>query len=573
MDDKRRAEIARRLEVLRPVLSCPKGEKFRVIAEQAQAFDVCKSTIYQWLKDYENGGGKASSLARREKASRKSRLDRAQLKIVNQVIAGHFETSQKPIVQRTIEEIRLRCWQKKLTAPSEKTVRKYIRLRDQREQTKKRHGEKYAREKHDMLRGEEPYALHILDSVQMDHSLVDVMLVDSSRRHTIGRPWLTLAIDAYSRMVVGVYVSLENPSQFIVGLCLANAMLSKDRWLENLGLDSHNWPVWGKIERLLVDNAMEFRSEGLANLCQEYGTDLEFRGVDMPEHGGIVERFFGTLEQHLHTLPGSTFSNPKEKGAYASEERATMTVNEFERFFANWVVTDYHITPHEGLGGRQPIQVWKEDIAGIDGKPGRGIPAKLDGERQSILVAAMPSVTRVVTRQGIVWDYVHYRHAQFSRLLGQNIQVKRDPRNIKFVWFYDESIQKWLRAGCRDASFAAVTLWEFKATQKDLRASGAIIDESTVFEGMRQRRELVEEASEQRRKAKRKHKKALRTQEMGRKFASEERPPLRSPLGSQGKKGLTVIQGGVEESSDDSNSPVKKSFFTVPRRKLKFSED
>ena len=287
----------------------------------------------------------------------------------------------------------------------------------------------------------------------------------------------------------------------------------------------------------------------------------------------LSSRQKSSLPSSPRALPGSTFSNPKEKGTYESEERASMTVREFEYFFADWVVSDYHITPHKGLGGRKPIEVWKEDIAGIDGKPGRGIPAKLDGERQSILVAAMPSVTRVVTRQGIVWDYVHYRHAQFSRLLGQKIQVKRDPRNIKFVWFYDESIQKWLRAGCRDVSFAAVTLWEFRATQSALRASGARIDESTVFEGMRQRRELVEEASDKRRKAKRQHRKALRTQEMGRKFASEEKPSIRSPLGFQDKKGLTVIQGGVGESSDASTSAAMKRFFNTPRRKLKFSED
>ena len=573
LDENERAVIAHRLEVLRPILSCSKEKKAETIAEQAQAYDMSKATIYRWIKLFENGDNKASSLARDKRANRTSRLSKAVLKIVNQTIAEHFETDQKPTAERTIEEIQLRCWQKKLTTPSSKTIRRYIRMRNQREQTKKRHGEKRAREKHDLLMGEMPYAQHILDVVQMDHSFMDVMLVDSSRRHAIGRPWLTLAIDAYSRMVTGFYISLENPSQFLVGMCLANAMLSKDVWLEAMGLDAQNWPVWGKIERLLVDNAREFRSEGLADLCEEYGTDLEFRGVDMPEHGGIVERFFGTLEGQIHTLPGSTFSNPKDRGIYASEERAVMTMHEFECFVADWIVSNYHITPHEGLGGRKPIEVWKEDIIGKNGQLGRGVPAKLDGEREAILVAGMPSDTRVVTRQGIVWDYVHYRHPQFSRLLGQTINVKRDPRNIKFIWFYDDSIQQWLRAGCRDVSFAAINLWEFRATQSALRASGARIDESTVFGGMQRRRELVEEASEQRRKAKGKHKKALRTQEMGRKFASDDRPPIPSTPTSKGRKGLTVIQGGAGESSDDTTSPVSKSFFTAPKRTLKVSED
>ena len=573
LGDKERAEVARRLEVLRPIVSCPKGKRYQVVAEQVRVHKVSKTTIYRWLKLFEKSENKASSLAKGKMANRKSRLSRAVLKVINQTIAEHFETSQKPIFARTMEQIRLLCWEKKLSPPSEKTVRRYISLRNQREQTKKRHGEKRAREKHDLLQGETPYAQHILDVVQMDHSLMDVMIVDSTRRHTIGRPWLTLAIDAYSRMVTGFYISLENPSQFLVGMCLANSMLSKDIWLESMELEARNWPVWGKIERLLVDNAREFRSEGLADLCEEYGTDLEFRGVNMPEHGGIVERFFGTLEQQVHTLPGSTFSNPKERGDYLSEERAVMTLDEFESFVADWIVSHYHITPHEGLGGRKPIEVWFEDIKGTGKNPGRGVPAKLDGDRESILVNAMPSDTRVVTRQGIVWDYVHYRHPQFSRLLGEKITVKRDPRNIKFVWFYEESTRKWLRAGCRDVSFAAVNLWEFRAVQGALRESGSRIDEATVFGGVRRRRELVEVASDERRKAKGQHKKALRAQETGRRFASDDKPLLRSSPNSRSRKGLTVIRGGAGESLEESGSRVSESFFTAPKRTFKVRED
>ncbi|WP_454740503.1 hypothetical protein [Cupriavidus necator] len=36
-------------------------------------------------------------------------------------------------------------------------------------------------------------ARHPLDIVQIDHTLADIILVDEAYRHTIGRPWLTLA--------------------------------------------------------------------------------------------------------------------------------------------------------------------------------------------------------------------------------------------------------------------------------------------------------------------------------------------------------------------------------------------
>src|SRR5271166_5640240 len=41
---------------------------------------------------------------------------------------------------------------------------------------------------------------------QIDHAQLDVLVVDEDERHTLGRPWLTLAIDVASRAVSGFYV-------------------------------------------------------------------------------------------------------------------------------------------------------------------------------------------------------------------------------------------------------------------------------------------------------------------------------------------------------------------------------
>jgi hypothetical protein len=38
-----------------------------------------------------------------------------------------------------------------------------------------------------------------LDFVQIDHTKVDVIVVDEQQRLPIGRSWITLAIDGYSR--------------------------------------------------------------------------------------------------------------------------------------------------------------------------------------------------------------------------------------------------------------------------------------------------------------------------------------------------------------------------------------
>jgi hypothetical protein len=61
-----------------------------------------------------------------------------------------------------------------------------------------------------------------MDLVQIDHTWMDVVVVDREWRLPIGRPWLTLAIDVASRAVAGFSVSLEAPWALSVSLVLSH---------------------------------------------------------------------------------------------------------------------------------------------------------------------------------------------------------------------------------------------------------------------------------------------------------------------------------------------------------------
>jgi putative transposase len=66
--------------------------------------------------------------------------------------------------------------------------------------------------------------------VQIDHTVIDLIVVDERDRQPIGRPYLTLAIDVFTRCVVGMVVTLEAPSAVSVGLCLAPPATSALGW-------------------------------------------------------------------------------------------------------------------------------------------------------------------------------------------------------------------------------------------------------------------------------------------------------------------------------------------------------
>jgi putative transposase len=206
--------------------------------------------------------------------------------------------------------------------------------------------------------------------VQIDHTLLPVIIVDDVHRKPINRAWITLAIDVYSRVCLGMYLSLDGPSAMSAGMCVANAVLPKESWLRRLDVTSVEWPCWGVMGTFHLDNAREFRGDMLKAACREYDIDLHLRPVKKPRYGAHIERLMGTVTQGLKGVKGSTFSGPGEKGEYDAEGNACMTFGEIEKWLMLFLAR-YHHQKHDGIG-TPPLQKWREGLLGTKKKPGRG---------------------------------------------------------------------------------------------------------------------------------------------------------------------------------------------------------
>ena len=114
------------------------------------------------------------------------------------------------------------------------------------------------------------------DVWQIDHTIVDLIVVDEETRLPIGRPYLTIAVDICTRMVAGFHLSLDAPSSVSVGLCILHAAYDKTSWLQERGVE-HPWPVAGLPSVLQCDNGPEFHSRALKAACHEYGIKLVYR--------------------------------------------------------------------------------------------------------------------------------------------------------------------------------------------------------------------------------------------------------------------------------------------------------
>ena len=124
--------------------------------------------------------------------------------------------------------------------------------------------------------------------------------------------------------------------------------MPKDTWLAQHDITT-SWPVWGVMDTVHADNGKEFHGTMLEKACEEYDIMLQWRPVGRPHFGGHIERLLGTLNHEMHNLPGSTFSNPRERGQYEAEQHAALTLAEFERWLAMLIVEVYHQRVHREL--------------------------------------------------------------------------------------------------------------------------------------------------------------------------------------------------------------------------------
>ena len=130
----------------------------------------------------------------------------------------------------------------KCRLPNYRTIRQRLAEYDPKELTKARFGTKAAEEAfrpvHVNIQPTLPFQL-----LQIDHSPMDLIVLDERDRLPIGRPWISLAIDVATRVVAGFYLSLESPSVVSVALVLTQCVLGKNTWLADRGLQSLDWPV------------------------------------------------------------------------------------------------------------------------------------------------------------------------------------------------------------------------------------------------------------------------------------------------------------------------------------------
>lgn len=290
----------------------------------------------------------------------------------------------------------------------------------------------------------------ILDRVEIDHTPIDLIVIDKLTMLPLGRPWLTLAIDQYSKMILGFYISFNAPSSYAVLQCIKQMILPKDQWLTRFPDVQGKWPAFGIPTLIAVDNGMDLHSLALQKSCLELGIQILFCPVARGDLKGSIERYFRTVSQGLfHRIPGTVFSNIFDRGDYPSEEKACIDMETLLHLINKWIVDIYNVSYHRGIA-TTPLLKWMQSFE----KNGIELPAY---PQQLEIIVGIPT-KRTVFHYGIELDGLHYNSRtlqEIRRRTGENIQVelKYYEDSVAYINVFDPYIKEYLKVDAVDPSY------------------------------------------------------------------------------------------------------------------------
>jgi len=349
-----------------------------------------------------------------------------------------------------------------LDAPCKATVHRYIRRREDREVMVKRWGAKVGGKPFDPIRGAMD-AKHILDVMIIDHTPVDCDVIDDEKRVNVGRPYLTIGIDAASRYPLGFYLGWEPPSVFTAMACLRHCVKPKLAEAAAYPDVKHPWAAFGLPNTIVCDNAWEFTKSSFPEACREANISLVYAGVGDPGYKGVGERFFHTLNDLvILRMQGSKPFTPqmrKEMGIDPDRE-AVMFLSDIRELIYQAIVEIYGRRPHSTIGAA-PEKVWREQAA----KWGTFYAPDL-----AALEASLTQVEeRTLTRDGIQLCGLTYRsETELGGLLadlmpggrskgsrtGPRVKIKFDPADIGHIWVFNSKRNSYVQLPCTKPAYA-----------------------------------------------------------------------------------------------------------------------
>ena len=390
-----------------------------------EATRMPERTLRLWVAKYKEaqkqyGSGYLGLIPRSsQRGNHGGKLPEGTRALLNQFVEQDYETLKQKTRFATWAMLLRACEEKGIVAPSYVTFCLAVRQRPVFESVLKRQGRRAAYTHEPFYwqlapttprHGDRPFEIgHI------DHTELDVELLCSGTGRSLGRPWMTLLIDAFSRRCLALDLSFDAPSHRSCMMILRACV------------ERH-----GRLPQIVViDGGPEFQGTYFESLLARYECIKKTRPPAKARFGSLMERVFGTTNtQFIHNLRGNTQITRNVRQvtkAVDPREHATWTLGTLHERLSEYLFEVYDTIDHPALG-QGPREAFRVGFEASGFRMERMIPYD-----QEFLMATLPTTpkgsAKVTPGRGVKIHHVYYWSSRFQdpAVENQRVPIRYDP--------------------------------------------------------------------------------------------------------------------------------------------------
>ncbi len=396
---------------------------------------VAERTRFRWQAHYrqaerEIGEGYFGLIPATEKrGNRRRKMPTETIALTEKYIAERYENSRQPNIRSVWAKLAAACREAEIPSPSYETFRLMTRKRPEETQITARKGKRAAYAVHPVIlelerttprHGERPFEIgHI------DHTELDIELVCSETGLNLGRPWMTLLTDAFSRRVLAFRLSFESPS-YRACMGVIRECVRRFQCLPTT---------------LVTDGGAEFQGSYYDALLARFEIIKKTRPPSQSRFGSVCERFFGTANSRfIHTLAGNTqLTVHNVRFAAGKNNPKKLAVWTFERLHEHLVTFLYEVydtLDHPALG-QSPREAFQK------GRVQGGVrESRIIHDDLNFRLMTMPTTPKgtavIVPGKGVKINGIYYLNVFFRGLPKEmpQVDVRYDPDDIGHAWAF-----------------------------------------------------------------------------------------------------------------------------------------
>jgi len=384
-------------------------------------------TLRRWIANYQvaqrqGESGYLGLLPKPNHGNPVNKLPEQVRSLMTDFIDRDYESLKQKTMYATWSALKLACDRRQIPAPSYRTFTLAVHGRAGAEQVEKRRGRRAAYslqpfywelEQRTPRHGDRPFEI-----AHIDHTQADVWALCSQTGRPLGRPWISLLTDAFSRRILALYLTFDPPSYRSCMMILRECVRRHSRL----------------PQILVMDGGKEFESIYFETLLARCEVTKKTRPPAKARFGSTCERIFGTAnDRFLHNLQGNTQVGRGSRQITKSVDprnHAAWPLKEIHRRLSEYAYEIYDTIDHPALG-QSPREAFNVAMAQTGSRSHRKITYD-----QDFLILTLPSTrkgtAKIAAGRGMKINHIYYwsEHFRNPAWETQQVSVRYDPFDV-----------------------------------------------------------------------------------------------------------------------------------------------